>query len=63
MQRLTAPTLDLNDFGDAEGRTPTTLPRARVSLALYARVVGGFRASCGTRYGGRLDFGPAYRMG
>ena len=24
MQLFTAPTLDLNDFGDAEGRTPTT---------------------------------------
>ena len=24
MQRFTAPTLNLNDFGDAEGRTPTT---------------------------------------
>jgi hypothetical protein len=23
MQPLAAPTLDLNDFGDAEGRTPT----------------------------------------
>jgi hypothetical protein len=24
MQLLTTPTLDLNDFGDDEGRTPTT---------------------------------------